>query len=148
MANDNEAFIPEKWAFESLIILRENMVMGNLVHTDFSNEVAREGDIVHTRRVREYDAINKTKGQPIIIQDATAADVEVKLNRHYHISITLEDEDLSKSFKDLVTEHLEPMIIGISRGIDRSLLYELYNFQNNIVGQVGATSDRDWETNL
>ena len=79
MANDNSAYIPEKWAFESLIILRENMVMGNLVHTDFSNEVARDGDVVHTRRPSDHDVINKTDDDDITVQDATAADVQVKL---------------------------------------------------------------------
>ena len=36
--NDNDAFIPEMWANESLVILEESMVMCNLVHRDFENQ--------------------------------------------------------------------------------------------------------------
>lgn len=34
----NEAFIPEIWARESLAILEENMVVGQIIHRDFCSE--------------------------------------------------------------------------------------------------------------
>lgn len=43
------AYIPELWANESLAILEENMVIGNLVHRDFENVIANFGDTVNTR---------------------------------------------------------------------------------------------------
>ena len=48
--NDNSAFIPELWANEGLAILQENMVIANLVHRDFENEIRQFGDVVNTRR--------------------------------------------------------------------------------------------------
>ena len=44
------AFIPQLWANESIAILEENMVIGNLVHRDFENTVASYGDTVNTRK--------------------------------------------------------------------------------------------------
>lgn len=38
--NEGDAFIPEIWARQGLAILKENMVAGNLVHRDFSNQIA------------------------------------------------------------------------------------------------------------
>ena len=50
-ANDNDALIPELWARESIAVLEENMVMGQLVHRDFSMDVADYGDVVNTRSI-------------------------------------------------------------------------------------------------
>ncbi len=36
-ANSITALVPEIWANESLLILEEEMVMGNLVHRDFND---------------------------------------------------------------------------------------------------------------
>ena len=55
-ANDNDAFVPEKWAMEGLMQLEENMVIANMVHRDFENEVARFGDTVNTRKPGEFEA--------------------------------------------------------------------------------------------
>lgn len=49
-ANTVDPFIPEWWANESLAILEEQMVIGNLVHRDFEEVVANVGDVVNTRR--------------------------------------------------------------------------------------------------
>ena len=46
---DNDAYIPEIWARESLEFLYENMVVANLVNRDFEAEVANYGDEIHTR---------------------------------------------------------------------------------------------------
>lgn len=49
-ANSIDALIPEIWANASLALLEENMVAAHLVHRDFENDVAKKGDLVHTRR--------------------------------------------------------------------------------------------------
>jgi len=46
-----DAFIPELWARESLAILEENMVLGNLVHRDFGDLIFKEGDQCQTARL-------------------------------------------------------------------------------------------------
>ena len=45
-----DLFIPEKWAQASLDILKENMVMANLIYRDFSNQVVKFDDIINTRK--------------------------------------------------------------------------------------------------
>ena len=52
-ANDNDAYIPERWAQEGLLLLEENSVTAALVHRDFEDEVREFGDVVNTRRVRQ-----------------------------------------------------------------------------------------------
>ena len=101
-ANSLDAYVPELWANESLAILMENMVVANLVHRDFQDEVASFGDVVNTRKPAEFSAKRKTANDDITLQDASATNVQVPLDQHFHTSFIIRDEEWSKSFKDLV----------------------------------------------
>ena len=61
-ANDNDAFIPEIWAQEGLVIVEENMVAANLVHRDFEDEIKNFGDVVNTRRPGNFKVSRKADG--------------------------------------------------------------------------------------
>ena len=76
-ANDLDAFIPEIWANESVAILLENMVASSMVHRDFSNDLAKFGDIVHTRKPAEFVAARKVKADDVTVQNAEATDIQV-----------------------------------------------------------------------
>jgi hypothetical protein len=80
--NDNDAFVPELWAFEGLMQLEELMVIANLVHRDFENEVASFGDVVNTRRPGEFKIRRKSdKTTSLEKQDASATNTQVALNQ-------------------------------------------------------------------
>ena len=136
-ANDNETFIPEVWAAESLMILENNMVAGNLVHRDFADEIANFGDVVNTRKPAKFSAKRKTDTENVTIQDATAANVAVPLNQHVHTSFMIRDGERSKSFKNLVAEYLNPAVISMAEAIDQILLTQVYRFPT-AVGKLGT----------
>jgi len=46
----SDCFIPELWARESMRILQENMVMGNLVQRDFTDQLKSFDDKVNVCR--------------------------------------------------------------------------------------------------
>lgn len=135
---DNRAYVPEVWAQESLMVLEENMVVANMVHRDFENEIASEGDVVNTRRPGEFEMKRKTAADEITVQDASATKVQVKLDQHLHTSFLIKDEEMSKSMKDLVTEFLTPAVRSIARGVDQILLGQAYQFMSNSVGKLGT----------
>ena len=121
-ANDNDAFIPEKWAFESIKILTESMVITNLVHREFQNEIAEHGDVVNTRKVSKSEPKRKTDTDDYDDSDKTATNVQVKLDQWFYDSFRLKPREMSLSFKDLVREHLVESVKGIARGVDRAVL--------------------------
>ena len=126
MANSLDAFIPELWANESVAILVENMVVANLVHRNFSNQVARFGDIVHTRQQAEFIAKRKVNDDDVTVQNAEATDIQVPLDQHLHTSFMIKDGEESKSFKELTDTYLAPAVLSIARAIDpltESLLF-------------------------
>ena len=80
--NENDPFIPELWVYEGLRQLEENMVIANLVHRDFENQIAQYGDSVNTRRPGEFKIRRKNDATTSLDkQDAKATNVAVKLNQ-------------------------------------------------------------------
>lgn len=134
--NSLDAWVPEVWAAESLAILEENMVIGNLVHRDFSEQVQDYGDTVNTRRPNEYVAKRKGPNDDVTVQDSTATNVAVVLNQHIHTSFTIKDSEQSYSFEDLVRVYLKPAAQSLARKVDRILMGQVYQFLANSVGQL------------
>lgn len=142
-ANDNDAFVPEVWAQESLMILENNMVAANLVHRDFSNEVASFGDVVNTRRPGTFTAARKGNNDDVTDQDASATNVAVPLNQHLHTTFVIKDGEESKSMKSLVEEYLKPAAMSIAEAADQIVLGQVYQFLGNAVGKLGTALTKD-----
>ena len=132
-----DAYIPNMWANESIAILEENMVAGNLVHRDFEPVIASYGDVVNTRKPGEFVAIRKTTADSVTVQTPTATNVPVILNQHLHTSFLIKDGDQSKSFKDLVLEYLHPAMLSVARAVDLIVTSQVYQFLPNGAGQLG-----------
>lgn len=139
---DGRAYIPEVWAQESLMVLEENMVAGNLVHRDFEDDIADFGDVVNTRKPGKFEAKRKVDGDDVTVQDASAEKVQVKLNQHLHTSFTIKDGEMTKSFKDLVAEYLNPAVMSIANAIDQIVLTQGYQFMANSVGKLGTAASK------
>lgn len=127
-ANDNDAYVPELWANEGLMILEESLVMSSLVHRDFSNQVAQFGDVVNTRKPRKFVSKRKVDTDSVTAQDATSDNVQVPLNQHHYNTFVIKDGESSKSFQELVSIYLKPAVQAVARGVDRSVAGQVHNF--------------------
>jgi hypothetical protein len=137
-ANDNDAYVPEIWANEALIQLEANMVAAQLVHQDFSNQVARFGDTVNTRRPQAFNARLKQQGSSITKQDAISPNVAIVLNRHIHVSFEIFDQEDSLSFQSLIDNYITPAARAMANMIDEIVLGTMYEFIGSSAGQLGA----------
>jgi hypothetical protein len=135
--NNLDAYIPELWANEGLAILEENMVMANLVHRDFENEVAKFGDVVNTRKPGEFKIRRKTDGTTLTQQDATATNVPVPLDQWFYSSFVIRDGEGSKSFQELTDIYLRPAMLTIARGVDRALMGRVHAYLGAPASRVG-----------
>jgi len=140
MANALTAYNPQLWANESVAILLENLITARLVHTDFKPLIAEHGDIVNTRKPAEFVAKRKDANDDVTTQDASATNIQVKLDQHWHTSFLLRDAQMSKSFKDLKAEFLEPAIWSIAQAVDKVLLGQVYQYVDNQEGKLGDFS--------
>jgi len=139
-ANDLDAWIPEIWANESVALLVENMVVANLVHRDFENEVAQFGDVVNTRQPGTFEGKRKADADSVTVQDSSATNIAVPMNQHVHVSFRIRDGEESKSFKSLVVEYLEPAILAIAQTIDKIILGQHVHFMGSSAGGLGEVS--------
>lgn len=142
-----EAFNPQIWANESIALLEENMVAGNLVHRDFEGAIASYGDTVNTRKPSEFTVKRKGRGDAVTKQQPDATNIPVVLNQHLHVSFPILDIDQTKSFQDLIPEYLLPAMQAIARGVDRIVSGQVYQFLPNVGGQLNmmdATNAEDF----
>ena len=119
-----QTYVPEVWAMESVAILKENMGVTNLVHRDFQNEVAKFGDLVHTRQPGQFKVKRRSDATVAanMPQQAVATDIQVPLNQWFNETFIIPEGAMSLSFKELVAIFLEPAVLSIARGVDRAVL--------------------------
>lgn len=138
--NSVSAYNPTLWAYESIEILRENMIIGSRVNRDFSPMVQEFGDTVNTRKPAKFTAKRKTDADNVTVQDAIATNIPVKLNQHMHVSFLIKDGQMARSFKNLVREFLAPAMIAQAKFLDTALLCSYLQFMSSNSGQLGQIS--------
>ena len=143
-ANSLDPWIPEVWAQESLMVLFENLVAAQLVHTDFSDEVAQFGDVVNTRQPAKFTMSRKTDADDVTTSDATATNVAVRLDQHQHVSFVIKDGEESKGMQSLRETYLEPALETDAKGLDEMILGARYEFIKNTkgAGKLGVALDK------
>ncbi len=138
MANLLDAYNPEMWAKESLAILTNNLVMGALVHTDFSYEFRKHGDTVHISKPGTYEAVRKNINSDVTFQVTTGESTPVLLDNHVHVSFFIKDGERFYAREDLLTYFLGPAIQAICVKVDNDLLALAPEFLANSYGYPNA----------
>ncbi len=134
MALVSTIYPPEIWAVESLMVLRDNLLMAALVHRDFEDEVAIHGDTVRTRKpqkltVQDFGQQTGTNANlsGLTVENLNAREITVVLDRHKYTSFIVEDRDDATSMKDLRDDFVIPAIDPISQAVDDDVMEEYQN---------------------
>ena len=126
--NTSDPLVPEAWVREALVQVSEQRVASHLVWTDYSSEVARFGQIIHTHRPANMVASRKKDGQDVKTYNATVDNVDVVLNQWIHQSFVIYDAEASLTFKELVQMHLVPASRSVAQMIDEVVCTQVYQF--------------------
>lgn len=130
----NTILTPEIIAREALMVLRNNAVMANLVHRDYSGEfVAGVGDTITIRKPATFEA--KEYGGSIVVQDATEAGVPVKMDKHLDVSFAVTSKQLTMDIEEFSRQLLVPAMQAFQDKIDSYLL----GLQSEITHRVTST---------
>lgn len=117
----NTFLTPSIIAREALMVLRNNAVMANLVHRDFSREfVAGVGDTITIRKPATFEA--KEYNGAITVQDATENSVTVKMDKHLDVSFPVTSKELTMDIADFSAQLLVPAMQAFQDKIDGYLL--------------------------
>ena len=130
----NTILTPDIIAREALMVLRNNAVMANLVHRDYSGEfVAGVGDTITIRKPATFSA--KEFNGSIEVQDATEGNVSVKMDKHLDVSFAVTSKELSLDIEDFSRQFLVPAMQAFQDKIDSYLL----GLQSDITNRVSAS---------
>ena len=135
----NTILTPQIIAKEALLQLKNNTVMSNLVHRDYTNEfVAGVGNTVTIRKPATFEAKEFNRATGIEIQDATEGAESVVLDKLLDVSFEVTAEQLSLDIADFSTQLLHPAMQSFAQKIDTYLL-GLYDDVANTYGTAGST---------
>ena len=130
----NNFLTPSVIAREALMVLRNNAVMANLVHRDYSNEfVSGVGDTVTIRKPATFVA--KEFNGTIEVQDAAETGVAVKMDKHLDVSFAVTAKQLSMDIKDFSAQLLVPAMQAFADKVDQYLL----GLKADVIDTVPAT---------
>ena len=132
----NTILTPDIIAREALMVLRNNAVMANLVHRDYSNEfVAGVGNTVTIRKPASFEAKEYTGS--ISVQDINETAVDVKIDKHLDVSFAVTSEQLSLDIADFSKQLLIPAMQAFADKVDKYLL----GLKADITATVPGTAD-------
>lgn len=130
----NTILTPNIIAREALMVLRNNAVMANLVHRDYSSEfVAGVGDTITIRKPASFVATEFNGA--IQVQDATEQGIAVKMDKHLDVSFAVTAKQLSMDIEDFSSQLLVPAMQAFANKVDAYLL----GLKADITNSVPAT---------
>jgi hypothetical protein len=106
-------------ARESLIVLENNMVLGNLVHRDYSREYQNIGATVVIRKPTSFTAT--AFAGSAAAQTITESSVSVILDKHWDVSFEVTSQELSLDIVDFSEQLLQPALRAIAQEVDSDI---------------------------
>lgn len=115
----NTFLTPQVIAMEALAILRNQLVMADLFHTDYSSEFVKVGDTITVRKPAELIA-NDFDGS-IATQNLTEVGVPVSLDRFKDVSVAITSRQATLELKEFSRQVIEPAMVALAQKIDEDL---------------------------
>ena len=132
----NTILTPSIIAKEALMVLRNNAVMANLVHRDYSEDFAAVGDKITVRKPATFKA-NEYNGS-IEVQDATESGVEVKMDKLLDVSFAVTSKQMTLDINDFSEQLLVPAMQAFADKIDKAIL----GLESSITNRVNASNSK------
>lgn len=134
----NTFLTAQEIARQALPILSNNIVMPALMHTDFSEEFKKKGDVIQVEKPAVFVA--DEFGTTINLQDINPEPVLVKLDKIADVSVSIGAKEMALNLEDFNRQVLEPAVVAIADKINNDAL-GLYANVPYFVGTSGTTPD-------
>ena len=131
----NSLLTPTIIAKEGLMQLRNNMVMGGLVHREYKEEFKKVGDTIEIRKPVKFLAKD---GATRIQKDVTEGYITLQISKRKHVSWSFTTQDLTLTIDQYSERYVTPAGIELGNVVDTDLL-GLYNQIANCAGTPGST---------
>lgn len=138
----NTILTPDIIAREALMVLRNNAVMANLVHRDYSDEFAAVGDTITIRKPATFTA-NEFNGSTITVQDATETGVPVTIDKHLDVSFAVTSKEMALDISDFSKQFLVPAMQAFADKVDKYLIGLEASATNRVAHADGVIAPAD-----
>lgn len=138
----NTILTPDIIAREALMVLRNNAVMANLVHRDYSEEFAAVGDTITIRKPATFTA-NEFGGDKITVQDATETGVSVTIDKHLDVSFAVTSKEMALDIADFSKQFLVPAMQAFADKVDKYLIGLEASATNRVPHASGEITPKD-----
>lgn len=134
----NTFITPQTIAREAIMVLENNLVMGNLIHKEYSQDFqgAKKGDTITIRKPATF-TVNEFSSS-ISVQDAKEASTSITLDKHLDVSFAVTAKDLTLSIEDFSAQLIQPAMQAFAQDIDARVA-KLYKDVPYKVGTAGTT---------
>jgi hypothetical protein len=138
----NTFLTPDIIAREALMQLRNNAVMAQLVHRDYSSEFAGAvGDTISIKKPASFVA--KEFSDEIELQDATEDSIDVKLDKFLDVSFKVTSKEMTLDIDDFSQQLLIPAMQAFADKIDKYLLGLASGVTNSVSYTIGSGTARN-----
>lgn len=133
----NSFYTPTMVAKEFVRLLEQELVFGNMVGVDMSNEYKKNGDTVYVRRQMQYLGQDDNIDLTSYTEDVTEGTVAVSMNKTWSNKVTIGATDRTLSFDRWATQVVQPMARRAAEKIETSIT-DLYTKFYNFTGTPGT----------
>ncbi len=137
----NALITPSHIAPEALRHLENELVLGNMVHTDYSKEYAAKGATISIRRPTQFRAIDNNLDITGVRQDIEQATIPLVLDQTATIPVELTAMERTLSFDRFSEDIIKPAMIEMKDKIEQAIAntyWKFYHFSGT-PGTVPAT---------
>lgn len=137
----NTFLTPSVFAQEGLMLLENELILGNKVHTDLSDEFTMVGDTISVRRPTAFLGQNDNLDVTSYREDITQGKTTITMNKTVSIPVDIGAIDGTLSFDRVAEDVIRPAIIKMRDRIETELaaLYTQLYWFGGTPGTVPAT---------
>lgn len=137
----NSFLTPSVFAQEGLMLLENELVLGNKVHTDYSKEYAMVGDTISIRRPTAYQGQDDNLDVSAYSEDIVQGKTTLQMNKTVSIKVDIGALDATLSFDRVQEDVIKPVVIKMRDRIETELasLYSQLYYFSGTPGTVPST---------
>ena len=118
---------PQVISKESLMILENNLVMGNRVNRKFENQFVKIGA---TLTIRKPNRFTVSAGAGLNVQDIAEPSVTITVDKQRHVDFQFTSSDLTLTIEEFSERYLKPAMAPLANEVDYDCLQNVLGVSN------------------
>ena len=115
-------FIPEVWSKKLLKVFNKQVVMANLVNTDYEGDIKSAGDTVYVRTFGDVTINDYSRDMTITFETLSDPVQTMTIDQQKYFAFRVDDLDLAQSDVDIMEGYTQRAAIAIRDVVDSYLL--------------------------